>query len=160
MSDESLILRILWTLLNFVGPKTLISHPSSISQCRNIYTNERLLCYHFEVNLSCVAITEIDRGFVSAELFHFFRNCDLAAINLVTFLLADSPANLERGNAAEDLSAGTGLCAEFQRTFLQFSNYAVHLCEHLLFFLPYLLQSFFRLLAVTWAALNCKLAWQ
>jgi large subunit ribosomal protein L9 len=79
--------------------------------------------------------TEIDGGFISAQFFYFVGDTDLLAIDLVSFLFADGAAQLQRGNATEDLATGTGFSSDLQGAFFQFGNYFIDGRQHLLFFL-------------------------
>src|SRR5215210_1944009 len=97
-----------------------------------------------------MSVTKIYSSLISSELFYFIRNIYLTAIDLVSFLFADSATQLQCSDASEDLSTGTCFCSNFQRCFFQLINYTVNLGKHFIFFLLHLLHSFFQLLPVAW----------
>ena len=68
-----------------------------------------LFCSDLELHLSFVAIAEVNPGFISAKFLHLIEDMDPAAVDLITFLIADSPGQLHGSDASEDLSAGPGL---------------------------------------------------
>ena len=78
-------------------------------------TGSYLFGGHFKFHFSFVAVAKVDFGLIGAECLYFIQDVDAAAIDLITFLVADSAGQLDGGNAAEYLSAGAGLCADLQR---------------------------------------------
>src|SRR5688500_12821764 len=95
-----------------------------------------------------LAIAKVDAGFIGSDLLYFFSDGDLPAVDIVTFLVADSAADLDRRYTTEDLATGTGLCAHFQRGFVQLGDLAVDLGKHLLFLLFRHFHALIELLAV------------
>jgi hypothetical protein len=74
----------------------------------------RLLGGHFKLHFSFIAIAKVDPGFEGAELLYFVQDVDATAIDLIAFLVADCAGQLDGGNTAEYLAAGTGLGADLQ----------------------------------------------
>ena len=72
-----------------------------------------LFSNYFKINIGMLAVAKINGGFISAQFFYFICDMDLFTINIISFLIADGPTDLERCNATEDLSAGTGFGANF-----------------------------------------------
>ena len=81
---------------------------------------------------------------------------DLLAIDLISFLITYSTADLQRSNTSKDLSAGTCFGANLSRGFLEFSNYTVDLCKHQVFLLLSHFQSLFQLFAVRRICFNSQ----
>src|SRR5215218_2107034 len=84
---------------------------------------------------------------------------NLFPVNFVPFLISDGTAKLKGCNTSEDLSTGSCFCTHFQRSFIQFSDYAIELGKHLVFFLLYNLQSFVELFTIGWISLYRKTTW-
>lgn len=57
--------------------------------------SEGLFTYNFKINFNIVSVAEVDSCFVSTEFFYFFHDADTLAVDLVTFLVADSACDLQ-----------------------------------------------------------------
>src|SRR5882724_3573154 len=79
------------------------------------------------------------------------------AIDFITLLLPDGPAELEGSYATEYLSAGACFSANLQCSIFQFGNNFINRSQHLLFFFMSMLFSLFQLLHVRRTSLNSKL---
>src|SRR5690348_16714866 len=100
---------------------------------------------------------EIDRSLVSTQFLHLVGEMDLLAVDLISFLLADSTAELQGSYATEDLAAGTGFGSDLHSTFFQFSDHFIDCAQHKLLFLLDLLSFFLELFQVGRTGFHCKL---
>src|ERR1043166_9732616 len=100
--------------------------------------NRGLLSYNFKFNFNVVVFAEIDRSFVRTYFFYIIEQVNAAAVDLVSFLFADSACQLDRSNRTEYFTAGTGFGAKFYRRCFQHLCYFSDLGYQLLFalFLP------------------------
>ena len=121
-------------------------------KCKEIAMNfsnrPALFRRYFKFHFGFVAVAEVDPGFIGTEFFYFIQNMDPAAIDLITFLVADGPGQLNGGNAAEDLPAGAGLGADLERGSLEDFDNLIDLRHELGFLLLQLFPSFLELFEV------------
>src|SRR5690606_31993011 len=88
---------------------------------------QQLLSNYLKIQFYAPAVAEINSCLVGAEFLDLYSDADLFPVDLIALLLADGPADLQGGHAAEYFAAGTGFCPDFQGAFLQFGNHLVQL---------------------------------
>ena len=74
---------------------------------------DKLLGDYFKFDFGRVTVSEINRCFISSQFFYFIRNSYSSAVDFISFLFADSAADLQGCYTSEYFSTGTGFSTDF-----------------------------------------------